>query len=129
MSCSLFSILYFFYSLLYYLLFYLLFALFYNTLSTRCSNQLRTSGSFFSPTTVLCVSQSRLFLILSQFIILPYILPLVNCLTLSIFIYVLLFFIFIMTVIIIIILMMMMMIIINIIILCASSKYVKRCKI
>jgi len=39
--------------------------------------QLRTSGSFFSLRTVLCVSQSRLFLILSQFIILPYILPLV----------------------------------------------------
>ena len=64
-------------SLLYYLLFSMLFALFHNTLSARCSNQLRTSGSCFSLTIVLCVSQSRIFLILSQFIILPYILPLV----------------------------------------------------
>ena len=78
---------------------------------------------------VLCVSQSRLFLILSQFIILPYILPLdKNCLTLSIFISVLLF-IFIMTMIIINIIILMMIIIINIIILCASSKHAKRCKI
>jgi len=79
MSCSLFSHSLFSLvsSLLYYLSsFSMLFALFHNTLSARCFNQLRTSGSFFSITTVLCVSQSRLFLILSQIIILTYILPL-----------------------------------------------------
>ena len=64
-------------SFLYYLIFSLLFALFHNTLSARCSNQLRTSGSCFSLTTVLCVSQSRIFQILSQIIILPYIFSLV----------------------------------------------------
>jgi len=73
-SHSLFSIVS---SVLYCLLFSLLFSLFHNTLSARCSNQLRTNGIFFSLTTRLCVSQSRLFLILSQFIILLYILPLV----------------------------------------------------
>jgi len=79
MSCSIFSHSLFSIvsSILFYLLFSLLFALFHNTLSVRCSNQLRTSGSFLSLTTVLCVSQWRLFLILSQFIILPYILLLV----------------------------------------------------
>jgi len=65
------------FSLLFYLLFALLFTLFHNTLSARSSNQLRTSEICFSLTTVLCMSQSRLFLIFSQFIILPYILPLV----------------------------------------------------
>ena len=51
--------------------------LFHNMLSARCSNQLKTSGSCFSLTTVLYVSQFRLLLIISQFIILPYILSLV----------------------------------------------------
>jgi len=65
------------YSSFYSLFFYLLLVLFYNTLSAWCSNQLRTSESFFSLTTVLWVSQSGLFLILSPFTILPYILSLV----------------------------------------------------
>ena len=66
-------------SLFFFYFFSLLLALFYNTLSTRCSNQnqLRTSGSFFSLTIVLCMSQIKLFLILSSFTILPYILILV----------------------------------------------------
>jgi len=79
MSCfpffhSVFSIVF---SLIYYLLISMLFTLLHNALSARCSNQLKTSGSFFYLTTVFCVSQSRLFLILSQFIILSYILLLV----------------------------------------------------
>jgi len=63
-------------SLLYYLLFSLLFVLFHNTLSARSSNQLRTTGSFLSLTTMLCVYQFRLSLLFSQIIILPYIVPL-----------------------------------------------------
>ena len=67
-------------SILYYLLFSLLFILFHNMLVAWCFNQLRTlrtSESFFSLTIVLCVFQSKLFLILSLFTILPYILLLV----------------------------------------------------
>jgi len=124
-----FSILYCFFSSLSSIILSLLFALFNNALSTRSSNQLRTSGSFLSLTTMFCVSQFRLFLIFSQIIILPYILPLV----IELFDFInfhlhlhLIIFIFIMTVIIIIILMI---IIINIIILCDSSKHAKRYKI
>ena len=123
---SIYSIVSFF---LYYILFSLLFAWFHNTLSARSSNQLRTSENFLSLTTMFCVSQFKLFLIFSQIIFLPYILPLV----IELFDFInfhlhlhLVIYIFIMTVIIIIILII---IIINIIILCDSSKHAKRCKI
>ena len=96
MSCFIFFILYSLLFLLYYLLFSLLFTLFHNITRYQHdapTNQLRTSGSFFSITTVLCVSQFKVFLILSQIIILPLYSSSCdkNYLTLSIFIFVLLF--------------------------------------
>ena len=69
-SCSLFSCSLFFLSF-----FPLLLASFYNTLSTRCFNQLRVSESFFFSLRIMfCVSQSILFLTLSSFTILSHIL-------------------------------------------------------
>jgi len=119
--CSLFSP-----SLFFLLLFSLLLALIYNMVSPRCSGQLRISESFFSLMIMLCMSQSRLFLILSSFVILPYILILmIRIVWLYQFFPHLIIFIFIITVIIIVIFM----IIIIIFILCASSKHVKCCKI
>jgi len=83
---------------------------------------------FFFLTIVLCVSQSRLFLILSQFISLPYILPLViriiwlyqfSSPSYYFYFYYDNDYYYLMIII----------IIINIIILCVSFKHAKRCKI
>ena len=128
MSCSLIFILYCFFSSLLSIIISSLYALFYNTLSARCSNQLRTRWKLFLfNDSTLCVSIQALS---NSFTIYNFTLYSCdkNCLTLSIFIFILLF-IFIMTVIIINIVILMIIITINIIILCVSSKHAKRCKI